>query len=1082
MRRNFFFAAIAVAMLSLLFLDTREHGAGAADFVDVTVRIKCVLQIENPDTFATDGNGDYFGSVKIEDHDFAIPDSAGPLGKGPIEDDEFCPDWRFTRNVDRTGPVDIVIRLWDSDDGFAGAKDLMDISPKDNDVELNIRLNGLSGTWDVSESDVQGFVAEGDGDHGVPGANDGRRARIQFEIFLGSNPDGDGDGISDAIENMGVRKSDNSLLFDLKSRGADPCRPTVMVWIDYMNGAADGHSHKPKPGAIQEVVDAFDKASHVPGNVVPCPYISAQAHKTTGLDFIYFEGKPIAEAPVMTDGDPGFVAARTANLPPELRPYAHYAIFVHDSKAGSSQSGHCCDGRDFVVSLGSWRNICVDGSGMPKALNTTAQTDDVVVGTSIDVGTNRVCDTTAAGGDAQILPVGRNCVGPGPNAALDSTRQGDDITVGTSIAVGPDLTCNSAAAPDDVQIMPVGGGPTDARAGTIRDQSGSIMHELGHALGLGHGGLNALNNSADTVNNKPNYLSVMNYSFDPGGIPRGVTPPGASAPPTVIDYSRVALPAGQRLDESKLKESEGITGQFPGTLTDWTRWTNSLTNAGGALRCTGGICWNSAAGAIDWDQSGTIDDGSVGCGDTPPTNNCVSLDINSDDDSSPPSPQTVLIGREDWQSLQYRGADAPTAGGSGASHPTTSDTDFPAALNAERQFLAFFDPDLAATKTVDKADAQGGDELTYTVKVKNIGPGPAANVAVTDTFPSGQPKTSESQLLGSISPEVEQTATFKLVIDCATADGTVLTNNATASGTDLGGGAENNLANNTSTASTTVHSPKLKATKTASGTGRAGEAITYTVVVTNTGSASATNVSVKDVLPIDVYYSKALDLGTGPKPDTITKEANGKTTLTWTNLGTLAASGSRTLVYTARPSLLFLGGQSIANAVEVTYQNSSNCTFAPERTSASSTITVVPPSRDSQGLGFWRSHPELETAESLARIQATDVRFDGADGTTSDGALSLTEAQAVLVPGGNMDKVLEEQLLGTYLNLATRRINAGTLINSRTADRLGLNNVRDAALYAGGTLELPVNSANRARYSDATRVLDEINTNRSEVY
>ena len=33
------------------------------------------------------------------------------------------------------------------------------------------------------------------------------------------------------------------------------------------------------------------------------------------------------------------------------------------------------------------------------------------------------------------------------------------------------------------------------------------MHELGHTLGLQHGG-------ADDVNLKPNYLSVMSYAFN----------------------------------------------------------------------------------------------------------------------------------------------------------------------------------------------------------------------------------------------------------------------------------------------------------------------------------------------------------------------------------------------------------------------------------------------------------------------------------------------------------------------------------------------------------------------------------------
>ena len=50
--------------------------------------------------------------------------------------------------------------------------------------------------------------------------------------------------------------------------------------------------------------------------------------------------------------------------------------------------------------------------------------------------------------------------------------------------------------------------PSD-QAGTPRDQSLTIMHELGHALGLEHRG-------RDDVNDAPNYLSVMNYLFQAG--------------------------------------------------------------------------------------------------------------------------------------------------------------------------------------------------------------------------------------------------------------------------------------------------------------------------------------------------------------------------------------------------------------------------------------------------------------------------------------------------------------------------------------------------------------------------------------
>jgi hypothetical protein len=42
--------------------------------------------------------------------------------------------------------------------------------------------------------------------------------------------------------------------------------------------------------------------------------------------------------------------------------------------------------------------------------------------------------------------------------------------------------------------------------GTDDEKAGTYMHELGHTLGLGHGGV-------DNVNHKPNYISVMNYAW-----------------------------------------------------------------------------------------------------------------------------------------------------------------------------------------------------------------------------------------------------------------------------------------------------------------------------------------------------------------------------------------------------------------------------------------------------------------------------------------------------------------------------------------------------------------------------------------
>ena len=990
LRRRFLFW---VPLMIFMLLTPYIPYAQADDNVDVTVRIRCVKQIENPDSLS--GDGDYFPEVSIGGHPFSIkPDYSGPLGPGPIEDDDFCPDWRFTRSVDRSTLTDIKIRLWDDDGGLNFGGDMMDISPIVHKSELYIRFDTSTESWAIPGSEVMGNIAIGNGDHGVPEANDGRIAQIELEVFLGTNPDIDGDGIPNSTEINGVRTSDGSMIVDFKALGADPCRKTIVVWIDYMTGASDGHSHKPKPDAIPLLVDAFDKAPV--DAVTPCPYPGN--HKSTGIEFIYLEGKSIPEQAVMGLDD-GYRAARAANFPRELRPYAHYVIFVHDQKAGSSSSGLCCevkDGKkDFLVSLGSWRNLCV---------------------------------------------------APGDDGKLETAPQGDDLIRGNIIDVGPDRTCNTTAKATDVQILTVGTGAADSGVGTANDQAGTIMHELGHALGLGHGG-------DEETNHMPNYFSVMNYSFQ-FGIPRGATPPGRSAPLTVLDYSRSALPS---LDKSKLKESAGIgTG-----LNDWTRWTDS----------GGNILWGSAAGTIDWDGSGSIDNGSANCGDG--TSNCVNVNINADDDSK--ALPTILTGFEDWHHIKFRATDSPTSSGSNAAdHPDHDDIHFHEALTEELQYFAFFDPDLVTTKTADKADVDAGNQVAYTVTVKNVGTGSAADAAVTDTFPPGQGKNPETRQLGTINPGGQKVETFVLPVVCSTPDGTVLVNNATASGTDMGGGAEDNLANNSAAASVKVHAPKLQVTKTADGTGLAGEAITYRVSVQNTGSSTATKVEAKDVLPAGVYYSQALDLGAGPKPDSVIHNADGTTTLVW-NLGPLTSSTSKELEYTVRPSLLFLGGDTISNAVEVSYQSVSGCIFNPEHASTTTTVKVFAPTGDPLNHGVWKNHTPLSDSETLARIQATDQRFD----SDNDGKLSNSEVKTILDAddGVNTEAKLKKELIATYLNLATRRINAGTVLDSKfKLNRdLSLKNVRDAVLYSHQTLLLPATKTNRDRYDDSTQVLHMIN-------
>ena len=198
--------------------------------------------------------------------------------------------------------------------------------------------------------------------------------------------------------------------------------------------------------------------------------------------------------------------------------------------------------------------------------------------------------------------------------------------------------------------------------------------------------------------------------------------------------------------------------------------------------------------------------------------------------------------------------------------------------------------------------------------------------------------------------------------------------------------------------STTVRAPVVTLAKTATPSVNAGEAITYRITYANTGGGAAGNVVITDVLPAGVYYSTALDTGAGPKPTTVTLNADGTRTFTW-NVGALAgASGQKTIEYRARPTLPSLPGSTFTNSAKLTFINANGCVYAPVTGSAQTTVTAVTPGRLPLLSTIWLLRQDLRTPESLARVQATDTRFDGADGSTANGALSLPESSAVVPP------------------------------------------------------------------------------------
>lgn len=139
-----------------------------------------------------------------------------------------------------------------------------------------------------------------------------------------------------------------------------------------------------------------------------------------------------------------------------------------------------------------------------------------------------------------------------------------------------------------------------------------FMHELGHTLGLGHGG-------GDHLHCKPNYISAMNYVYL-ADIELGRRP---------LDFSRAALPT---LDESRLDEPDGIRGPAG---------QQALFAVGGQTRSA------PAEGPIDWNGDG--DRGDLDVVADPDAHD--SPDACSDPHfgvAGPGHPGETLVGYDDW--------------------------------------------------------------------------------------------------------------------------------------------------------------------------------------------------------------------------------------------------------------------------------------------------------------------------------------------------------------------------------------------------------------------------------------------------
>ncbi len=420
-----------------------------------------------------------------------------------------------------------------------------------------------------------------------------------------NNTDSDGDGLGDAWE-------DNQ-------------------WIDLdCDGNLDPNNDVELPGADRRVKDVYLKMSAMENSPVETiPDFHKPSEEAIRRVVAAFGGSHLTTPPVRCDASP------TSNCPP-------FSI---------------CSIEDFVClptctsDAGCATGVCVGGMCRLRRLHFDRAAINLIPHTKV-VFMGPVQTACITGGDpdqgVNFYDIKSDPVNFDPKKSLfthyglfahfnscDGTSTCSDVACPGVDGITPDFMNSGLAEVHGNDFVVTLGEATFAFTATqkLLHEGGSVLHELGHNLGLRHGGPDcSIPCPADpNQQRKVNYLSVMNYTYN-FGIPvtdtAGSIIPSSDLSAWRLDFSHREL---LRLEESCLDESSGVApGNPPAYDTDLIQYYDP----------NGVIRYGSTAPGrpIDWN------------GNSFPFESCVAVDINN----WPPGgmPETHP-GSEDWSSLNF---------------------------------------------------------------------------------------------------------------------------------------------------------------------------------------------------------------------------------------------------------------------------------------------------------------------------------------------------------------------------------------------------------------------------------------------
>jgi len=297
-----------------------------------------------------------------------------------------------------------------------------------------------------------------------------------------------------------------------------------------------------------------------------------------------------------------------------------------------------------------------------------------------------------------------------------------------------------------------------------------------------------------------------------------------------------------------------------------------------------------------------------------------------------------------------------------------------------------FSANLEITKT-GPATVARGEDMTYTIAVRNIGPSNATSVSVVDTTPAGLTFVSTSApcavttsfpcALGTITPG--QTKTFTATFHVPTGFGAGPINNTATVSSAVNDPTPGNNSDSAQTTVVTSSSSDLIITKTGpANVYRGQQGVTYTITVMNNGPSTAANVQVADPTPAGLVFVSNTGDCTAAFP---------------CSLGTLGVGVTRTITAKFDVPVDYAGSIPVVNTATVT-----STTADPNTSNNSSSASA------GVGFAFYTVSPcrlvdtrEVANAPALAPGTVRTFTLVGTCGVTS-GARSVSVNITVTSP------------------------------------------------------------------------------------